>query len=114
MKTVFIICIFVYVVCGNEEDFRTIDSIIQEEPCASQGGICTVAADCPKGHLAEKPDLCPKQRKHGVECCHGQSLKELRCQKRGGACIKLNDFCNIQLIFEAEDCPSGRKCCMLV
>ncbi|XP_022126288.2 U-scoloptoxin(19)-Tl1a [Pieris rapae] len=114
MKITFIICIFVCVVCGNEEDFRVIDSIIQEKPCASLGGICTIAADCPKGHLAEKKDLCPTQRKQGIECCHGLSIKELRCEKNGGTCIKQSDYCNPKLVFDAIDCPSDRKCCILV
>lgn len=50
---------------------RIIDSIIQEQSCIAVGGICTVAADCPKGHLAERQGLCPTQRKQGIDCCHG-------------------------------------------
>ncbi|CAK1541351.1 unnamed protein product [Leptosia nina] len=110
----FIILVLLYVASANEDDFRAIDSIEQEEPCSSMGGMCTIAADCPGGHLADKPDLCPKQRKQGVECCYGLSLKETRCDKHGGICIDQNAFCNPQLVFNASNCPKDTKCCTLV
>ncbi|XP_045453599.1 U-scoloptoxin(19)-Sm1a-like [Melitaea cinxia] len=109
---VFALCAFV---CGNDEDLKIIDSIEQEEPCIEMGGQCTIAADCPKGHLAEKQGLCPNQRKQGIDCCHGVSMKETRCIKHGGACMKQDFYCNPSVIFdEATDCGENEKCCLLM
>ncbi|XP_045506711.1 U-scoloptoxin(19)-Tl1a [Colias croceus] len=113
MKTAIVVCAILYSVVCNEEDFRIIDSIVQEKPCSSVGGICTIAADCPKGHLSEKTDLCPSQQKQGVECCFGLSLKETRCEKHGGTCKKQSQYCNPRLVFDASDCGSDEKCCIL-
>ncbi|CAH2099421.1 unnamed protein product [Euphydryas editha] len=94
---------------------KIIDSIEQEQPCLEMGGLCTIAADCPKGHLAEKQGLCPNQRKQGIDCCHGVSMKETRCIKHGGACMKQDFYCNPSVIFdEATDCGENEKCCLLM
>nr|XP_026484628.1 uncharacterized protein LOC113392415 [Vanessa tameamea] len=115
MKYFMLVFVVFGVVCGNEEDFKIIDAIEQEKPCAEMGGICTVAADCPKGHLAEKQGLCPNQRKQGIDCCHGLSMKETRCLKHGGVCMKPEVYCNPSLIFdEATDCVDNKKCCLMV
>ncbi|CAH0723008.1 unnamed protein product, partial [Brenthis ino] len=113
MKTFVIAVIILHLVRGNEEDFKIIDSIIQERPCAEAGGMCTVAEDCPKGHLAERQGLCPTQKKQGIDCCHGISMKETRCIKHGGVCMKPEEFCNPSLVFDgATDCVD-RKCCIM-
>ncbi|XP_069354240.1 U-scoloptoxin(19)-Sm1a-like [Maniola hyperantus] len=115
MKIVLLVLVLCGVVCGNDEDLRIIDSIVQEQPCVQAGGICTVAADCPKGHLAERQGLCPTQRKQGIDCCHGVSMKETRCQKHGGSCMTQETYCNPSLVFDgAIDCPKDQKCCIMV
>ncbi|XP_059049433.1 U-scoloptoxin(19)-Sm1a-like [Achroia grisella] len=114
MKCLIVVLLFIGVcLCGD--DFSRIDSIRQESPCSSAGGICTIADDCPKGRLAEQRGLCPEQRSVGVECCYGVSVKETRCSKQGGSCIAPDDYCNPRLIFSrATDCPDNYKCCVLV
>ncbi|CAH2232094.1 U-scoloptoxin(19)-Sm1a [Pararge aegeria] len=115
MKIVLLVIVLVGVVIGNQEDLRIIDSIVQEQPCIEMGGICTVSEDCPKGHLAEKQGLCPTQRKQGIDCCHGVSMKETRCAKHGGSCMTHETYCNPRLIFDdAKDCPQGHHCCIMV
>ncbi|KAJ8733630.1 hypothetical protein PYW07_014181 [Mythimna separata] len=96
----------------SNDDLKLIDSIRNEPSCSRQGGMCTVADDCPPGKLTEERGLCPLQRRAGVECCNGISLKETRCQKRGGGCM---DWCNNALVEpKATDCPENTKCCILV
>ncbi|KAJ8735127.1 hypothetical protein PYW08_014377 [Mythimna loreyi] len=96
-------------------DFRVIDSIYNEEPCTSQGGLCTLEIDCPRGHILQEKGLCPAQRSKGVECCYGLSVKETRCEKRGGICMPGREPCNKDLRFtEAIDCPKEHTCCILV
>ncbi|CAH1643125.1 unnamed protein product [Spodoptera littoralis] len=96
-------------------EFKILDSIDQEGPCISQGGMCTIAGDCPAGHLVEERGLCPKQQKRGVECCYGLSVKETRCKKRGGECFPGKDPCNeIVRYRDATDCPKDTTCCILV
>ncbi|CAK1600354.1 unnamed protein product [Parnassius mnemosyne] len=113
ISTIIFMIVTVIAVRGND-DFRTIDSIRQEAPCSSQG-ICTIAADCPKGKLVEQSGLCPTQRSQGVECCYGLSVKETRCRKHGGSCVSAEEFCNHKLIYyEASDCGNGFKCCIRV
>ncbi|XP_023936222.1 U-scoloptoxin(19)-Sm1a [Bicyclus anynana] len=114
MKIAVLVIVVLGVVSANEADLRIIDSIVQEQPCIHMGGICTVAEDCPKGHLAEKPGLCPTQRKQGIDCCHGVSLKETRCEKHGGVCMTHATYCNPRLIFDgAKDCPQDHHCCIM-
>ncbi|NP_001106745.1 carboxypeptidase inhibitor precursor [Bombyx mori] len=104
-------CILVY---GNsEDDFCEIDSIEQEDPCRREGGLCTVAEDCPSD-IRARTGLCPKQQKDGIECCYGVSVKETRCRKHGGECFS-KGYCSQSLIYEeASDCPEGNDCCILV
>ncbi|KAJ8735125.1 hypothetical protein PYW08_014375 [Mythimna loreyi] len=111
-KLVVFLCVVSVVWACNNDDLRVIDSIRPESPCSSQGGICTIATDCPKGKLASERGLCPEQQRRGVECCYGVSLKETRCQKRGGGCM---ESCNKSLLEPlATDCPKDTKCCILV
>ncbi|PZC73600.1 hypothetical protein B5X24_HaOG209045 [Helicoverpa armigera] len=113
-KNIVIVLCFIGLVKAYD-DFKIIDSIQQEEPCTSRGGLCTIAADCPKDHLVEERGLCPSQRSRGVECCYGLSVKETRCEKRGGMCLPGKKPCGDVILFkEATDCPKDTKCCILV
>ncbi|XP_034841211.1 U-scoloptoxin(19)-Sm1a-like [Maniola hyperantus] len=115
MKVVLFAFLLVGVVCGNDQDLRVIDSIVIEQPCLEEGGSCVIAADCPEGLLANDRGLCPKQQARGVECCYGISVKETRCEKRGGECMPKDKFCNPRIVFqEATDCCNDEKCCILV
>ncbi|KAJ0181473.1 hypothetical protein K1T71_003558 [Dendrolimus kikuchii] len=98
---------------GND-DFRILDSIHDEQPCLEDGGICVIEADCPTGNLVKRKGLCPEQQSMGVECCYGISVKETRCEKRGGHCVPSSQ-CNPSLVTErATNCKENEKCCILV
>ncbi|XP_048005287.1 U-scoloptoxin(19)-Sm1a-like [Leguminivora glycinivorella] len=105
----------VVVVCFNKDDLDKIDSVHQEVPCSSQGGMCVIASDCPAGLLSQKRGLCPSQQSHSVECCFGSSIKETRCRKLGGECKPLSDSCYMIPTYQhSTDCPESSKCCILV
>ncbi|XP_021917952.1 uncharacterized protein LOC110828997 [Zootermopsis nevadensis] len=85
-----------------------------EEPCSRAGGICLPEKECPVDHLSPKRGLCPEQQKEGVECCHGLSVLERRCSKRGGQCTS-KARCGRQLWDNyAQDCSQNEACCILV
>ncbi|XP_013148525.1 PREDICTED: uncharacterized protein LOC106111100 [Papilio polytes] len=115
MNTSIFLVSFVIVTAHCNKDLRVIDNIMQESPCSSKGGICTIAEDCPQGKLTDESGLCPKQRNQGIECCYGLSVKDTRCSRHGGVCLPATEFCNPKLIYrEASDCDSSHKCCIMV
>ncbi|KAJ8735126.1 hypothetical protein PYW08_014376 [Mythimna loreyi] len=113
-KLVIVLCVVGVVWAGNNtepiDDLKVIDSIRPELPCLSKGGMCTIKTDCPDEKLVNETKLCPEQEKIGVECCYAVSLKETRCQKRGGVCM---ESCTKNLETLATDCPAKTKCCLL-
>ncbi|XP_075978292.1 U-scoloptoxin(19)-Tl1a-like [Anticarsia gemmatalis] len=100
---------------ARDKALREIDSVFQEPGCSRKGGMCVIGVDCPEGRLANERGLCTAQKKRKVECCYGISIKETRCQKRGGECLPGRTPCTSRLIYPgATDCPNETTCCILV
>ncbi|XP_075230061.1 U-scoloptoxin(19)-Tl1a-like isoform X2 [Lycorma delicatula] len=79
--------------------------------CASSGGICIPANECPEGKSAPL-GLCREYHRSGTECCYGLSTTETSCAKLGGECMK---WCGEAVrISQATDCASNKICCALV
>ncbi|KAF2879057.1 hypothetical protein ILUMI_27110 [Ignelater luminosus] len=85
-----------------------------EKGCSKAGGICMPTDECPVEIIADYKGLCPNANKKdpSVQCCHGISLKETRCQRFGGEC---QPRCPDDLkVPRAKDCTDGKVCCVLV
>ncbi|XP_026744839.1 uncharacterized protein LOC113506191 [Trichoplusia ni] len=107
MEFVAVFCV-TGILWAHEQDLLLIDSIRLESACMFEGGMCVIANDCPNGSLVGS-GLCPLQQRMGVECCYGISVKETRCQKRGGDCV--TECISDQVYRKATGCPKDTICC---
>ncbi|KAF5281293.1 hypothetical protein FQA39_LY05179 [Lamprigera yunnana] len=83
-----------------------------EEECNKAGGKCIKKDECSNTIPKEYLNLCPQQQAQGAECCHGDSIKENRCQQLGGNCQpECPEFLRRP---QATDCSFTHLCCVLI
>ncbi|XP_019877238.1 U-scoloptoxin(19)-Sm1a [Aethina tumida] len=85
----------------------------REEVCASKGGYCLTADECPTKNLSEELEsACPTQKSLGAVCCPNYT-GDLNCYQTHNSC-RPSDKCKKDLILGKKGCKGDKICCTLV